>query len=300
MSKSPYPDWKKFEQFVAEIEQALRNMPGVTVTHDAKQPACYGVERQIDVLIKYDTGVFSKTIAVECKNIASKVSIEVVDAFASKLKSIGADEGIIVAANGFQTGALKAAVHYGIKTFQLSEATAIMEYLQSYPLFPFEIKQEVLEIHAGFNYVSPVNDLFQTKSELWFEGLNAALTIDELLRLCLHQRQPELSRAMFQSVLDPGKSQLLVGTNEIVLHFPSPMLFYCDNQQTEVSGFRALIKTTLITGPATLERVSVYQDSQQTEPTTIIYEMTMEQGNLDFICANWTVQNNSSTIILFK
>lgn len=281
-------NWKEFEQLVASIEAALRNQPGVTVTHNAKLPSSYGPLRQIDVLITIDTPTFKKKIAIECKNTQSKAGVAIVEAFHSKVKAIGADEGIIVASSGFQSAAHLAAAHYQIRLFLLSQAKEVEAMFKELPLWPFEIKQEVIDAFVGFSGPTPINHLVEIKTALKFnEHDDVRFSIDELLRIFLNSRSFELSHSIFQSFVSPGKAQRIIVSNEIKLEFPAPVPFCAQGIQTEVVGFRAIIRTTLTTSPADLHQASVYEDTLHKEPQTLVFQLNFSEENLNWLQKEW-------------
>lgn len=293
-------DWKEFEILVTHIERSLRGMAGVVVEHNVMVDSVYGVKRQIDVLIRYSLENETKTIAIECKKTKSKLKIDVIDAFHSKSAAIGATERIVVAATGFQQGALKAAAYYGIKTFVLSQALELQAYLQSYLIFPCKINQELIDIVIGFTAENVINEHLTMKSSLWGQGMEEPTTIAELLSTCLEGRKQQLTHEMFTSFVNPRLAQCLTASNEIVLQFPDPMVFKHDSMETEVSGFRAQIRTTLITGPATLDKASIYEDLSKVEPNTFVCELNMDQANLEFLQKVWSKRSKNETVELFK
>ena len=276
-------DWREFERLVAVIEQALHKHPGVTVTHNVQLPSKYGVKRQVDVLIKYDTELVKKTIAIECKKLKSKVGINVIEAFNGMMKAVNADEGIIVSANGFQSGALKAAGHYGIKLYRLSQAQDIQRYLQSFRVYPYKLRHQSSEIYGRFNSDTPINKLVGIKSELWIEEAKRVTTIAELLKIYLQGCHTDISRGMFASLFNPNEARRLTVTNEIVLQFSFPMIFRFEGMETEVIGFRAVIQTSLSTSSAELEQASIYEDVVDADSQNLILELRIDQGELDWL-----------------
>lgn len=52
--KQKPPKWKRFEEFVASIQKSLT--PQAKVTHDELIKGKSGVERQVDVSVKYNLG----------------------------------------------------------------------------------------------------------------------------------------------------------------------------------------------------------------------------------------------------
>jgi hypothetical protein len=76
-------------------------------------------ERDIDVLIEGQIGVFKVKIAVESKNYGNPVGVEKIESLKSKLEDIGADLGVIVCPAGFSEPARQRAAFDGIQLFEI-------------------------------------------------------------------------------------------------------------------------------------------------------------------------------------
>lgn len=97
-------NWKEYQEEAAEFFRALGlhaqtdiTVQGVRTTHD------------VDVLVKSHHAGFDVTWIVECKHWNSKVSKLHVLALREIVSDVGADRGILLAENGFQSGAVEAA-----------------------------------------------------------------------------------------------------------------------------------------------------------------------------------------------
>jgi predicted helicase len=112
---------KDFEALVALVERAVHNLPGVEVLHDVKLPTKYGGERQIDIVLKEKRGRLTYLTIIECKNTNTKVTVNTVGAFKELKESVNAQQGIIVSAAGFQSGALLSVKNENIHLYQLSQ-----------------------------------------------------------------------------------------------------------------------------------------------------------------------------------
>lgn len=114
------PKWKKFEKIVAGIH--MLNAEGADVKFDDRIVGKRtGRERQIDVSIRFKQNYYDYLAIVECKDYDSRVSIEKVEAFRTKIEDVGAMKGIMVSPKGFQEGAIKTAQAYNIELFTLTE-----------------------------------------------------------------------------------------------------------------------------------------------------------------------------------
>lgn len=114
------PKWKKFEAFVANIQEYLT--PNAKVTQNEFILGKSGVKRQLDVVVKYNLGQFNMLIVIDCKDWKSPVDIGDVGSFADLVEDIGANKGAIVCNTGFTSGALKRAQEKGIDLLRVADA----------------------------------------------------------------------------------------------------------------------------------------------------------------------------------
>lgn len=133
------PDWKRFEKLVARIHIALCR--DAEVKWSEKLIDTSGTERQIDVTIRTRTGPHQMLGIVQCKYEKRPVSITEVEAFVSVKKDLNAATAIMVARNGFQSGAEAKAKLHDIRLWTLDEAERVTwrEELRTfrlrYPMF---------------------------------------------------------------------------------------------------------------------------------------------------------------------
>jgi len=120
-AKEP-PNWKKFEKVIAYIQRALA--PDAIVRHDHRINAKSGRKRKIDVSITSNVGNIPILIAIDCKNHKRLVEGRDIAAFYDQVDDIGA-KGIMIAAFGFDSGAIIAATKYNIllKTYKEAQVT---------------------------------------------------------------------------------------------------------------------------------------------------------------------------------
>jgi restriction system protein len=110
-------NWKDYQEEVAEFFRSLGleaetdiTIQGVRTKHD------------IDVLVKSHHAGFDITWLVECKHWKSKVSKLHVLGLREIVNDTGADRGILLAENGFQSGAIEAAALTNVHVLSLVEA----------------------------------------------------------------------------------------------------------------------------------------------------------------------------------
>jgi hypothetical protein len=110
-----------FERVVKNIYELLS--PGCKVVHNDKVMGQYTCGlRQLDVSIRTSVAGHEILIVVECKDEKRKVDITEVEAFASKLKDVKADKGVMIAKKGFSNKALKFAPRAGIELCRIHDA----------------------------------------------------------------------------------------------------------------------------------------------------------------------------------
>ena len=99
---------KKLEEIAAE-----KQLPDFQITHNEIVHASDG-NYQIDIRATFSALNVLIIIFCECKCYKAKVQRDVVMLLDQKLKSCGANKGIVMAVNGFQSGAIEYAKQHGI------------------------------------------------------------------------------------------------------------------------------------------------------------------------------------------
>jgi hypothetical protein len=117
-------------KILERVVALLHKTPGLEVEQNYSYPVEEvedGEEetREIDVLIRAKRAEVIIEFAIECKNLGSKVGVELIDAFAGKLNDIGmpTGQGIFVAINGYTRPALRRAAKAGIRPLLLRGLT---------------------------------------------------------------------------------------------------------------------------------------------------------------------------------
>ncbi|GAB5378814.1 MAG: hypothetical protein Alis3KO_02520 [Aliiglaciecola sp.] len=106
--------WKRFEKIVAAVERA--HTAGAKIEWNEKING-----RQFDVTVRFKYGNHDYLTVIECKATKRKVSVEKVDAFATKSRDVNCSKAVIVSSNGFQNGCFDVANKHGIELLTLSE-----------------------------------------------------------------------------------------------------------------------------------------------------------------------------------
>ncbi len=121
-------DTKRKGELLERLVALLHQTPGLKVERNYHYPVDEEDEsatREIDVLVTAKRGGTDVEFAIECKNLKSKVGVELIDAFVGKLKDIGLKtvQGIYVAVNGYTKPAIRRAVKEGIRPLVLRGLT---------------------------------------------------------------------------------------------------------------------------------------------------------------------------------
>ena len=77
-------------------------------------------KRQFDVLATIESGFYSVLVAFEVKHRKRPVSVEMMDAFVTKMADRGINKGVFVCTSSYQSGAIGVAEKHGIDLFKIS------------------------------------------------------------------------------------------------------------------------------------------------------------------------------------
>ncbi|WP_200552385.1 hypothetical protein [Kosakonia sp. LAM2021] len=109
---------KAYEEFVRTIQQSLITAEGMShlknieVETNKKLTDRNGIERQFDVYWEFDLGGYVYKTVIECKDYASSITVEKIDAFIGKTADIPGLRLIYATKTGYQSGAsIKAEQH---------------------------------------------------------------------------------------------------------------------------------------------------------------------------------------------
>lgn len=111
----------EFEEYCLKILQGYaedENLCGFTIDHDVKLVADDGTY-QIDVYATFTALGSHMQVLAECKQFSSAVKRDYVVLLADKVRSLGAQKGILLSTAGFQRGAIEYADAHGIALIQV-------------------------------------------------------------------------------------------------------------------------------------------------------------------------------------
>lgn len=112
-------DGKKYEAFVRKLQQALLDsvniVPNKTITVELNKKIKdnFGILREFDIYWEYELAGISYKTVIECKDYASKISIEKIDALIGKIRDIPSIRAIYATKTGYQSGELLSKLVYG-------------------------------------------------------------------------------------------------------------------------------------------------------------------------------------------
>jgi hypothetical protein len=110
------PKWKRFEKLIHQIHSQFAPSDAV-VAWSEKVVGCESkVERQLDVTIRANVAQYKVFIVIECKDEARPVDVGSVGEFASVLRDVKANKGVMIATSSFTSGAIEMARAQGIDT----------------------------------------------------------------------------------------------------------------------------------------------------------------------------------------
>lgn len=111
--------WKEYQEQAADFFRTLELEASTDVTLQGVR-----TKHDIDVLVKSHHAGFDITWIIECKQWDSKVSKLHVLALREIVTDLGADRGILLAENGFQSGAIEAAALTNVHVTSLAEVSS--------------------------------------------------------------------------------------------------------------------------------------------------------------------------------
>ncbi|MFC4359250.1 restriction endonuclease [Halobium salinum] len=147
-------DCKKYEKLVAGlIAGKLKHADNdYKVTHDEKNFEYEFHTKQIDVLVEDSDGT---TTLIECKFQKDRIEQDVLASFGFYLDHSEADKGVLVAKNGFQTGAKKIAKGMGVRLLVLE---SIQGYEKELPIDEISISLQYPEFRHRIVVDNPQTD----------------------------------------------------------------------------------------------------------------------------------------------
>lgn len=118
---------KEFELFVKNLlESANEKLHDLEIVHDEKIQNHDGTY-QIDVTTRFKAFGGEFLILIECKHHKNPIKREIVQALHDKVRTIGAQKGMIFSTIGFQKGAIQYASQHGIALVRVADGKTTYE-----------------------------------------------------------------------------------------------------------------------------------------------------------------------------
>jgi restriction system protein len=151
---------REFENLIKEFLSDLgKDLKSFNASHDVKLLTSDG-EYQIDVIVTFEALNVDFTILVECKKHKNKIKRDVVQLLYDKIRTIGANKGIIFSTSGFQKGAELFAKEHSIALIRVIEGRYTY-FTKSFGDKMFEIPPwaDIPKFVGEFKYKSSINYL---------------------------------------------------------------------------------------------------------------------------------------------
>lgn len=238
-------DWGGFEELVKD----LHNTGNVTVERDVVLKGKSGQERQIDVLIKHQEGLYTHKIIVECKHWNSKVKRSQVDALSAAIQDLNASKGVIFTSKGFQSGAIGYAQHNGIDLFIVRDLTD-EEWGQPGRKIDFYIQfifRSIRNINAQIRLPETIKnppklDLYieeegnRSKTELYLDDGSADKDLEECLITTSLEAMQKVMKESF--LINSGEECTRYMQVNVPVHFANPRYIRIDNQFIKIDDIQ--------------------------------------------------------------
>jgi len=154
----------EFELFVKNLlESANEKLQNLQITHNEKIKNNDGTY-QIDVTVRFKVFGGDFLLLIECKHHKSPIKREVVQILHDKIRTIGAQKGMIFSTIGFQKGAIQYASRHGIALVQIANENAsyLTRSLESSPQEP--LSDNHTSTYIGWFLKNKDNDIIEMSS----------------------------------------------------------------------------------------------------------------------------------------
>jgi len=226
-------DWKEFEKDTAEIFKDA----GCKVEIGIKISGVRG-DHDIDVYVTFEKFGIECIWVVECKNWNSNIPKEKVHALRDIVNDIGADRGVLISKQGFQSGAIKSARNSNITLTSLED---LKEYLKE------EIEQKEIDFleKLVLKLKYKILNLYSTKTT----GANSF--ISSLPEGIDGSKTLELGGKL--SILEMGFTHIKIGQHKLPMRFDEEgnKIITTDS----IPEFLALVKRQIVEVTSWLESI---------------------------------------------
>lgn len=140
---------KSFEKAIEQVFNYMyHNYPNATIKHNVFLNGPDG-KRQFDVVISITIPDGELVTVIEAKDYNSKLSIQKIDEFHSKMRDVNANKGILISKMGFSSKAISKAKRFGIVLYSLNDYTEFEEFDLKIPVLIEELSLEKIDLRFG-------------------------------------------------------------------------------------------------------------------------------------------------------
>lgn len=268
---------KAFETFIEQLERLLNTSSCTTVERNVHLPTKNGSVRQIDVLLTHKTDRHTFKTIIECKDWKRKADVKVIDEFVTKIKSVGADKGIIVSKSGFTTGLIREAkAHEFISLYTIQEVDSVAkEILDFNRLGYYVVTHRSNDWTVRFREKQEINKEMVLYTKLKLNETSKEFDITEVAQEFLTNKQ----QYIVSKVLDAAETEGSSINAELTLdiNLPHPAYYDIGGKRTYVTGFKSIIKTTLTVNPVDIDKVFKYHDVSRNETVALLLNVDLNE-----------------------
>ncbi len=144
--KSEFKNGELFEIITATVHSALKDREDVVIKQNIKIQDCDGLDSQVDVYIQSILNGYPCNTIIECKDHSRPIEVGTMRDFIEKASSLGAQQKIFVAKNGFQKAAKVKAQKAGVVLSTLKECTdsQVRDWIGGAPMVRYTNKHKHL------------------------------------------------------------------------------------------------------------------------------------------------------------
>lgn len=209
-------DWLDFEKLIARVYQTIS--PRALIKHnDSIQGKDSGIERQIDISIRFKEAGCDFLIIVQAKNYKHPADVNVVGEFATVIKDIRASKGVLVCNAGFTKGAQQLAISLGIDLCTAHDAE--VKNWRTVLTIPVIWENTIPHITFTFKAYLDAGDSISKNPAEWILSLDEGKTkldlIGTFVRIWNNKEISQESGKVHSILIQNDKNlKLLVGSNK--------------------------------------------------------------------------------------
>jgi Restriction endonuclease len=160
------PKWKRFEKHIHQIHAQLIPSGAKIKYDDSIMGFDSGVERQIEITIRFRLANYDMLLVIDCKDYAEPIHVVDMGAFKSLASDVRANKAVMISTNGYTPAAITMARNAGIETrTYLDTESAIWPSVVSIPVLISNVRLDAWNVTfssvPGYPFGGPVQELKQ-------------------------------------------------------------------------------------------------------------------------------------------